>query len=595
MSSFNDFELNPKLAATVAALGYETPSPIQIGAIPILKKFEKDFIGLAPTGTGKTAAFGLPLINRLSEVRGKGTQALILCPTRELALQVSGQIDKFGKGLNLNALPVYGGAGYRDQIRGLKAGTPIVVGTPGRVLDHLRSGTLDLSNLQCLILDEADEMISMGFQEDIETVLAQIPKDQAKIWLFSATMNAQIRKIANSYLTKPDMVELLNREKVPTQLEQIFFVTRESNKPDVLVKLMEEAGEFYGLIFCQTKALVVELTQHLVDKGYKADSLHGDKTQDARERTLRSFREKKLSVLVCTDVASRGIDVNDITHVINYSLPRELENYIHRIGRTARSGKKGIAFSLVTPSHRALVGRIEKVTGTKMKEGVIPSNKILREKQLGNLLTTFQAKETNAEALKLVSGKWAEAVTEMSKEEIVTKLLMMVAPDLLDPKKMAAKEETQSFERDFKPRANFDDRGGGFRGRRDNDRGGSSGGARGYSRDGGGSGRSGGYDKGPRRDAGAGPAARPAWNGNSSARPVRRAEGGSASPRKWDPSGPPRAFNDRPTSRATTERAAPRAYSPRPAASDSAPVRSEKPSFREEARERLRTGRSFES
>lgn len=456
MSAFRDFNLNPKLLETLASLGFETPSPIQTGAIPILTEFKDDFIGLAPTGTGKTAAFSLPLLNRLAEQKTRGVQGLILCPTRELALQVSTQIDKLGKDLGIRSLPVYGGAGYRDQIRGLKSGASVVVGTPGRVLDHLRSGLLQLNNLQALILDEADEMISMGFQEDIETVLAQIPKEQARIWLFSATMSKQIRKIADNYLTSPKMIELNNREKVPTQLEQIYFVTREANKPDVVCKLIEDAPGFYGLIFCQTKALVTELTQELVDRGYKADSLHGDKTQEARERTLRSFRDRKLQILVCTDVASRGIDVQDVTHVVNYSLPRETENYIHRIGRTARSGKKGVAYSLVSPSQRGLVGRIEKITGIRMKEGVIPSSRLLRERKLGHLLNTFKEARFPLETVENVQAKWGEALEGFSREEIATRLLMMIAPELINPEAFTKDEEPAQFERSFQER-----RGGG--------------------------------------------------------------------------------------------------------------------------------------
>lgn len=469
MSSFSDYDLKPTLLTTLAAMGFEKPSPIQEAAIPLLKSFEKDFIGLAPTGTGKTAAFALPLLNNLADHKTKGLQALILCPTRELALQVATQINKLGQGLGLRAQAVYGGAGYAEQIRALKSGVPIIVGTPGRILDHMRSGNLKLEGLKALVLDEADEMISMGFQEDIETVLKEIPAGQSRLWLFSATMSPEIRRIADRYLTKPDLIVLNQVNKIPTELEQIYYVTREGNKAEVLGKLIEDAGEFYGLIFCQTKALVVDLTQQLVDQGYKADNLHGDKSQDARERTLKSFRERKLQILVCTDVASRGIDVKDITHVVNYSLPRELENYIHRIGRTARSGKKGIALSLVTPSHRALVGRIEKRTGVRMKEGVIPSSRMLKEKKLAKLLERFQSIETHDEGMARVRSTWAEAIKEMTREEIAARLLALISPELLQPTPAAPPPEMRdsrdSYDRGGPRRSGGRD-GGGYPARR---------------------------------------------------------------------------------------------------------------------------------
>lgn len=442
MSSFADFALKETLLETLNQLGFLTPSPIQAEAIPLLKDFDRDFIGLAPTGTGKTAAFALPLLNNL-DPKMKALQALILCPTRELALQVATQINSLGAGLGLKAAAIYGGAGYADQLRALRSGVPIIVGTPGRLLDHLRGGNLRLDSLKALVLDEADEMISMGFQEDIETILEAIPEGQSRLWLFSATMSPEIRRIADNYLHEPARVELTQKNKVPGQLEQIYFVTRESNKPEVLGKLIEDAMDFYGLIFCQTKVQVTDLTQRLVDSGYKVDCLHGDKTQEARERTLRSFRERKLQMLVCTDVAARGIDVQDITHVVNFSLPREIENYVHRIGRTARNGKTGIAMSLVSPVQRALVGRIEKRTGAKMKEGVIPSTRLLKEKKLAQLFLKFQSAETHPEGLERVASVWGEAIKEMTREEIAARLLALISPELLQPTPLIPVEETE--------------------------------------------------------------------------------------------------------------------------------------------------------
>jgi ATP-dependent RNA helicase DeaD len=360
----------------------------------------------------------------------KNVQAVVLCPTRELAIQVSGQLNLLGKHMLIKAIPIYGGASYGDQIRGLKNGAQIVVGTPGRMIDHLEKGTLKLENVRTVVLDEADEMISMGFKEDLETILQKIDKEQCNTWLFSATMSASVRKVSNDYLVDPAKVEINRTEVLPSTVEQIYFMTKESNKPEVLCKLIDAAEDFYGMIFCQTKVLVTELTQYLQDRGYRVDCLHGDKSQDARERTMRSFRERKIKVLICTDVASRGVDVKDISHVVNYSLPRELDNYVHRIGRTARSGKTGIAFSLVTPSHRQLVSRIEHRTKSRMTEGKIPNRKDIGGKKIGQYFATFQEKTGFEKAVQLLDDQWKTALASMTTEEVAGRFLSILVPDV---------------------------------------------------------------------------------------------------------------------------------------------------------------------
>ncbi len=431
MQSFSELPLSPELLRAVTELGYEKPSPIQIATLPILLNAPTDFLGLAATGTGKTAAFALPLLQRL-DLRKKITQALVMVPTRELALQVSGQIDLLGKYKGVKALPVYGGSGYKNQIDGMKRGAPIVVGTPGRLLDHIQRGTLKLGSIQNVILDEADEMISMGFKKDLDKILSSVPRASSQIWLFSATMGPNVRNVADRFLRSPQRVQINNKEVLSRTVEQIAFLTKEANKSEILCKIIESAEDFYGLVFCQTKSMVTTLTQTLNAKGYRVDCLHGDRDQGQRERTLKAFRERRIQVLVCTDVASRGLDVKDVTHVVNYSLPRELESYVHRIGRTARSGKSGVAISLVTPAQRELLGRIERRTQSRITIGQIPTRKELGQKKVKAIFESFKNQPFAHRAAELLDSSWREALSAMTAEDIAARFLVMTYPDLFN-------------------------------------------------------------------------------------------------------------------------------------------------------------------
>lgn len=436
MNSFDDLKLSPEIDRAVKELGYEKPSPIQEQALPILIGAQTDFIGLAATGTGKTAAFGIPLLEQIDKSK-KCVQVLIMCPTRELALQVSGQINLLGKYKGIKALPIYGGSNYSDQINGLRDGAKVVVGTPGRLIDHLERGTLNLQEVKTIILDEADEMISMGFKEDLETILEASPRETSNIWLFSATMSKEVRRVADTYLRSPQQVQVNRTEMLSTTVEQLYYPARESDKPEILCKLIEAAEDFYGLVFCQTKSLVTDLSQYLSSRGYKVDCLHGDKSQNERERTMQAFRTKKVTVLVCTDVASRGLDVKDVTHVVNYSIPRELDVYVHRIGRTARSGKAGIAISLVTPSHRGLIGRIEMMTKSRMKEGKIPSRRDVGAKKVAKMLTQFQEQKNYVRAAELLSPEWRSALEAMPIDEVVGRFLTLISPEIFENQERA--------------------------------------------------------------------------------------------------------------------------------------------------------------
>ena len=408
----------------ITELGYDSPTPIQQETLPILLKKTTDFLGLAATGTGKTAAFAIPLLEKISSDK-KGVQALILCPTRELAKQTSEQINLLAKYKKTKALAIYGGSDYGGQLRALKEGVAIVVGTPGRIIDHLERGTLNLDHLQVVVLDEADEMISMGFKEEIELILKKVKQvEKHQTWLFSATMSKEVRKIADQFLKNPQQIQINKTEVVTAAVKQYFYHVQENEKIDL-------APEFYGLIFCQTKLLVTDLTQHLKANGYAVDCLHGDMEQNARERTMKAFKAKVVNIMVCTDVASRGIDVKDLTHVINYSLPRELDLYVHRIGRTGRGGKEGLALSLVTSSHIGLVNRIERATQSKMTKLPVPKDSELLQIKLSKALTEFTtapSKESLSieELTKLLksSETWSKTIEGMDKEELVARFLV---------------------------------------------------------------------------------------------------------------------------------------------------------------------------
>lgn len=459
MNSFNELNLSPELTQSIQKVGYEKPSPIQAQALPILLGEPTDFIGQAATGTGKTAAFGIPLLEQI-DPKIRAVQGLILCPTRELAMQVAGQINILGQFKKVKALAIYGGAGYADQISGLKAGMQIVVGTPGRLIDHLDRGTLKLDKVKTVILDEADEMISMGFKEDLERILEGAPEDESNIWLFSATLSREVRKVADKYLKNAKQVQVNRTEVLSTTVEQIYYPSRESDKPEILCKIIENADDFYGLVFCQTKALVVDLAQYLSSRGYKVDSLHGDKTQRDRERTMQAFRDRKVTMLICTDVASRGLDVKDVTHVINYSIPRELDVYVHRIGRTARSGKAGIAISLVTPSHRGLIGRIENMTKSRMKPGTVPTRKDIGVKKVSKMLSKFEEQKSYKLAVELLSAEWKATIEKLSSEEIVGRFLTLLSPEIF---------ETQERSKPLQARVPTDERGNALPGARRSD------------------------------------------------------------------------------------------------------------------------------
>jgi ATP-dependent RNA helicase DeaD len=386
--TFADLGLSEKMLAAITKKGYEYPSPVQAGVIPLLLNGDKDIIGQAQTGTGKTAAFGIPLLERLDK-NDKNTQALILAPTRELAIQVAEEIKSFAVD-SVSIQLLYGGQNVRDELSGLRRGAQIVVGTPGRVKDHLiKRRTLKLDKMNYFILDEADEMLNIGFKEEIEEIMEHTP-EQKKVLLFSATMPRSILDIVNKYISDHDKVTIQREEKTNKNIKQICYKVNENDKFEALCRVIEVEFDFYGIIFCRTKAGVDEVASQLMNRGYKVEGIHGDIDQSMREKTLARFKNKSISILVATDVAARGIDVNCLTHVVNYALPDNAETYTHRIGRTGRAGNKGEAISFVSRRDSRMLSFIERLIKQKLEVGKLPDVGQVIEFKKKRLVTNTQ-------------------------------------------------------------------------------------------------------------------------------------------------------------------------------------------------------------
>jgi len=382
-TEFTALNLRPELVQAVTALGYSQPTPIQAGIIPLMLA-GADVTGQAQTGTGKTAAFALPILNNL-QPRQRQPQALVLAPTRELALQVSEATAALGQFCNVRVLAIYGGASYSRQIAGLKRGTDIVVGTPGRLLDLMERGTLDISQVRTVVLDEADEMLSRGFIEDIEAILAATPAERQTA-LFSATLPAPIRHLASQYMHDPQPVAVQQEQVTVAAIEQRYYLVNEYDKAAALTRLFEMEDITSALIFVRTRAGTGELVSALSVRGFPSEALNGDLSQDARERTLNRFRSGQVKVLVATDVAARGLDIEDISHVFNYDMPDDAEIYVHRIGRTGRAGKTGIAISLVSPSEKGRLRDVERFTRQKLARATIPSVEEIQARRQDGLI-----------------------------------------------------------------------------------------------------------------------------------------------------------------------------------------------------------------
>ncbi len=465
---FSELGLSAELLKAVDKLGFEQAAPIQAAAIPVLMT-GKDVVGQSMTGSGKTAAFGIPAVEKV-DPNQRAVQVLILCPTRELAIQVSEEIHKlafFKRGIN--CLPIYGGQSYERQFYGLKQGAQIVIGTPGRVMDHMRRGTLRLETLKMVILDEADVMLNMGFREDIETILKDAPKERQTVF-FSATMPKPIRDLIEKYSREPQNVKIEQKAMTVPTVEQVYYEVDRRYKMELLTRLIDIYDLKLGIIFCNTKRMVDDLVEHLEAAGYQADRLHGDMTQNMRDRVMNKFRKSGLEFLVATDVAARGIDVDDVEVVFNYDLPYDPEDYVHRIGRTGRAGRSGKAISLVPFRELFQIRNIERFANVRIQRGRIPTENEVEQARENVFLEKLRALLTSGEFPK--QERLVERLVEegFNHTDIVSALIHQLqsgeaakAAPKTEEYERPQREERPSF-RDERP-GRFDDRGdrGGYR------------------------------------------------------------------------------------------------------------------------------------
>ena len=418
MNPFITLGIRHDIVNAITELGFETPTPIQEQSIPVLLSGSNDFVGLAQTGTGKTAAFGIPLLELL-DFEENYPQALILCPTRELCLQITSDMNKYAKNMkNVNVVAVYGGANISDQLRQIKRGVQIVVATPGRMLDILNRKAIDFSQVGFVVLDEADEMLNMGFQEDIDIILSTTPEDK-KTWLFSATMPSEVRRIAKKYMTDPFELTMGVKNTGNVNISHEYYVVRARDKYAAFKRIVDFNPEIFGIVFCRTKIETQEIAEALIKDGYNADSLHGDLSQQQRDKVMKRYRERNLQLLIATDVAARGIDVNDVTHVINYSLPDELENYTHRSGRTARAGKMGISIAIINSKELGKIRQIERGIGKQFTKAEIPNGFDVCEKQLFAMVHKVHNVEVNEEQIEQYIPRIMDEFKDLDKEQII--------------------------------------------------------------------------------------------------------------------------------------------------------------------------------
>ena len=424
MTTFHEFALSPELLKGVVALGFETPTPIQAKVIPMLIKGERDVVALAQTGTGKTAAFGLPLL-QLTDAKNPATQALVLCPTRELCLQIAKDLSEFGRfAPHLRILAVYGGSSINDQVRALHRGVHIIVATPGRMNDLLRRGGAKLSGVRRVVLDEADEMLNMGFQEELEAILKEVP-DTARTLLFAATMPKQVAAMAGKYMNDPEEIIIGRRNAGAANVAHECYMVHARDRYHALKRIIDCRPGFYGIVFCRTRIETQEVASRLMADGYNSDALHGDMSQDQRDRVMNNFRKRTLQILVATDVAARGLDVDDLTHVINYDLPGDPDVYTHRSGRTGRAGRSGISIVLVHMREDYKIRAIERIMNKRFEHKPVPTGREVCEAQLVGLLEKIKKIEP-AETAQLDPHlpKINEVLGDMSREEIIKRFVL---------------------------------------------------------------------------------------------------------------------------------------------------------------------------
>ena len=431
MSEFEGLGLAPTLLKAIAELGFETPTPVQAQVIPRLLQGERDMVALAQTGTGKTAAFGLPLL-QLTDAASSATQALVLCPTRELCLQIAKDLARFSKYTpGVRVVAVYGGAGIDTQMRALRRGVHIIVATPGRLNDLLRRRAAKLSDVKRVVLDEADEMLNMGFQEELETILKEVP-DTARTLLFSATMPKSVAVIASKYMENPEEIQVGQRNAGAERISHECYIVHARDRYATLKRLLDYYGDIYAIVFCRTRIETQDVASQLMADGYNADSLHGELSQPQRDRVMQLFRDRKVQLLVATDVAARGLDVNDLTHVINYNLPDVANHYTHRSGRTGRAGKTGISIAIVHMHETYRLGIIERIIKQHFVHKEVPSARDVCQKQLATLLEKIKQLPADDRRLEPFMPTINTALADMTREEMIRRLMLMEFGRTLD-------------------------------------------------------------------------------------------------------------------------------------------------------------------
>ena len=424
MQNFEELGVRPDLLRGIAEMGFENPMPVQEKVIPVLLNGDHDLVALAQTGTGKTAAFGLPLIQRVDLDRND-TQALVLAPTRELCLQIAGDLADFSKYVpELEILPVYGGSSIESQIRALKKGVQIIVATPGRLIDLINRGVVKLQHVHTVVLDEADEMLNMGFVDSINDILSHVPEDR-KMLLFSATMPAEVAKISKRFMKNTEEIVVGTRNEGAKNVRHIYYMVNARDKYLALKRIADNNPNIYAIIFCRTRRDTQEIADHLIADGYNADALHGDLSQQQRDIVMKKFRDRVITLLVATDVAARGLDVDDLTHVINYGLPDDTAVYTHRSGRTGRAGKTGVSIAIIHSREKGKLREIERIIGKKFERKEVPTPEHIIEKQLYNLADRLERVEVNEEEINRYLPGVIKKLSWLTTEDLLKRVLSL--------------------------------------------------------------------------------------------------------------------------------------------------------------------------
>ncbi len=424
MTSFEELGVNENLRRAIEELGFENPMPVQEKVIPVLLNGDHDVVGLAQTGTGKTAAFGLPVIQRI-DIQRRVPQALILAPTRELCLQIAGDLADYSKYVDdLEVLPVYGGSSIESQIRQLKKGVQIIVATPGRLIDLINRGVVKLNDVHTVILDEADEMLNMGFVESLNEILQHVPEDRTTL-MFSATMPKEVAKIAANYMKNPEEIVIGNRNEGAENVRHIYYMVNARDKYLALKRIVDNTPNIYAIIFCRTRRDTQEIADKLISDGYNAEALHGDLSQAQRDLVMKKFRDRVLPILVATDVAARGLDVDDLTHVINYGLPEDTSVYTHRSGRTGRAGKTGVSIAIIHSREKGRLREIERIIGKQFERKEVPTPEHIIEKQLYSLADRLEKVEVPEEEIDKYFRGVSKKLSWLSTDDLLKRVLSL--------------------------------------------------------------------------------------------------------------------------------------------------------------------------